>query len=504
MRRKLYVAVAVLLLLFVSRAPAIASNIAVNLNAEFFFSNDAPWANAAAQVDPVTGYTYWWGYNPGTYQVTWSGAKAPAISAGAGTFTVNGPGRGTLNLQFIKPGPGGDVFGLNAKGVSNLQILAPDAVAGTPFRKPFLDRVDSLVHGSVIRYMDWMRTNGSQVTNWSDRNTSLYQTTAAGVSYENIVALSNYTQSSPWINIPVRATDDYVRQLARTLKNTLDPSLQVHVEYSNELWNGAFGDQYQYNIAQANADPQYDHPGEWGRAAQRAAERLRQIDAIFKQEFGGSSRVVPEIGGFVANTYWGQTEIDWLKKKGVNLRADNYHMAIAPYVPGGEGELGLKGDETKDQIFQKLNDYLNNQVRTWVHDYKSMTDAVGIALDSYEAAAGSFYALSNPAEKSLLSTFYDMQDDPRMGQLYKDFVTVWNEESGGGLFNAYGLIGSDTQWGQWYLLDDVNATHGPKWDALMSFVNATGSAPLPEPSLVGAIGIASMAAAGRRRSRRAA
>src|SRR5260221_48851 len=201
MRRKLFVAVAVLLLLFVSQAPVNASNIAVNLNAEFFFSNAAPWANAAAQVDPTNGYTYWWGYLPGTYPVTWSGTGAPTIGAGAGAFTVTGAGQGTLNLQFIKPGPGGDVFSLNTNGVSNLQILSPDAVSGTPFRKPFLDKVDQLVHGSVIRYMDWMRTNASQVTNPPDRNTSPYQTTSAAVTYDDIAALSNYTQSSPWINI---------------------------------------------------------------------------------------------------------------------------------------------------------------------------------------------------------------------------------------------------------------------------------------------------------------
>lgn len=121
--------------------------------------------------------------------------------------------------------------------------------------------------------MDWMQTVGSNVSNWSDRNTSMYQTAAAGVDYANIVALSNYTEADAWINIPVKATDDYVRNLARYLKANLNPTLNVHVEYSNELWNG--GDQLQgtYNLLQARVDPMFNNKSDdTGKMAERAAE----------------------------------------------------------------------------------------------------------------------------------------------------------------------------------------------------------------------------------------
>src|SRR4051812_5649739 len=159
MRRNGLIAFAAFILFTVIARPAPAANIAVNLNTEEFWTSLAPWANAASQFDPSNNFTFWRGYTPGDYAVTWSGAGAPAIRGPKSSFTVTGAGKGVLHLAFDKTGPNGDIFSLGLNGVSNLQILSPDAVPGTPFRKPFLDKVDQLVHGSVIRYMDWMVTN---------------------------------------------------------------------------------------------------------------------------------------------------------------------------------------------------------------------------------------------------------------------------------------------------------------------------------------------------------
>jgi hypothetical protein len=39
-----------------------------------------------------------------------------------------------------------------------------------------------------------------------------------------------------WINIPAMANDDYVLNAAKLIKDNLDESVNVYVEYSNELW----------------------------------------------------------------------------------------------------------------------------------------------------------------------------------------------------------------------------------------------------------------------------
>lgn len=477
-----------------------APHIALNVDGQANYSFLAPWANIAGQFDPGNNSTYWTGYIDGDYKTTWSG-PAPTITGGHSYLTVTAPGQGIFHLAHDNPGPnGGGFFQLSLNGATNLNIQAPDAVPGTPFRKPFLDKVDRLVHGSVIRYMDWMQTVGSNVTNWSDRNTSMYQTAAAGVDYANIVALSNYTKADAWVNIPVKASDDYVRNLAKYLKANLNPTLNVHVEYSNELWNG--GDQLQgtYNLLQARSDPMFNNKSDdTGKMAERAAEKLRQSVEIFKQEFGGSTRLRPEIGGFIANPYWAQWQIDWLKGKGVNLTADNYRMAIAPYVPGSPTDLGENPGDSSTTIINKLTAFMNGPIKTWIQQNKGVADGAGIKLDSYEAAIGSFYGTTN------LQTHIDLQNDPRLGDLEKQFIAMWDQASGGGLYNAFGLVSPYSQWGQWGLLNDVNATGSVKWDAVSSLVAAqvgVGNPPnvgVPEPSMIGVLALSTLLGLRRRR-----
>jgi hypothetical protein len=45
--------------------------------------------------------------------------------------------------------------------------------------------------------------------------------------------------------MPHQASDEYVRQFALLVKEKLDPSLKVYIEYSNEVWNGIFA-QHRY------------------------------------------------------------------------------------------------------------------------------------------------------------------------------------------------------------------------------------------------------------------
>jgi hypothetical protein len=477
-----------------------APKIALNVDGQANYSFLAPWANIAGQFDPVNNTTYWTGYVDGNYQVTWSGAGTPSITGGKSTFTKTGANTGVFRLAHDNPGPnGGGIFYLNLNGTSNLQIMAPDAVAGTPFRKPFLDKVDRIAHGSVIRYMDWMQTVGSNVTNWADRNTGMYETAWSGVKYENIVALSNYAKADAWINIPVKASDDYVRQLAKFLKTNLSPTLNVHIEYSNELWNG--GDQLQgtYNLLQARADPMFaSRTDDTGKMAARAAEKLRQAVEIFKTEFGGSTRLRPEIGGFIANPYWSQWQIDWLKSKGVNLKNDNYRMAIAPYVPGSQNDLGEAPGDSATVIIQKMINFMNGPVKTWIQQNKGVADANGITLDSYEAAIGSFYGQTN------LQTHLDLQNDPRLGDLEKQFIQMWDAASGNGLYNVFGLVSPYSEWGQWGLLNDVNAAGSVKYNAVTSLiapqVGGSVGTGVPEPGTIGVLAIA--AVLGLRRPRR--
>jgi hypothetical protein len=152
----------------------------------------------------------------------------------------------------------------------------PTAIFTTPIQ-------DLVRKFSVIRYMDWTSTNWSQQVNWTDRtypdrasyNYDIYLNNygwqGRGGPWEYVVLFSNVTGTDPWINIPVNATDAYITNVANLFKygsNGITPysstqaspvypplrtGLHVYVEYSNELWYGAFSQQ-QANCTNAQND----------------------------------------------------------------------------------------------------------------------------------------------------------------------------------------------------------------------------------------------------------
>ena len=173
---------------------------------------------------------------------------------------------GTANFRIpgatiISSKPGEIVFQYNGTGSSqqimvsgidasnpptNIHLVRQDQVSlfqqGELFKPAFVDKVSQL---GTLRFMDWMQTNTTTIQNWSDRttmSTSSWATTAnnSGVPIEAMVALANEAHTNMWINIPTQAGDDYVRQMLTYVRDHLDPSLKVEVEYSNEVWNTNF------------------------------------------------------------------------------------------------------------------------------------------------------------------------------------------------------------------------------------------------------------------------
>ena len=454
-----------------------APEIALNVDGMAYYYPNSCWANIVHHFGwqaSINSYiSFLPGYISGDYQATWSGPNPNIWGDGNSYLQITGTGTGIFHLHHTTSNDNGGSYYVQLNGCTNFVVLAPDAVPGTPFRKPFLDKLAPW-RGSVIRFMDWMQTVGSPVVNWSDRclPSDPFRTGANGVAYEEIIALCNYLNVTPWINVPAMATDDYVHQLAQLYRNNLNPNLSVRIEYSNELWN--CGDQLQgtWNMLQARSDPQFTHTDDLGRSAQRAAERERQIIEIFKSEFGGNSRIIPTMGGFIVGNYYNSCEFDWLKSKGVNLTGDNWHIAIAPYCPGSPTDLGEVDGDDATAIFSKLYNFMNNSIKPWVQAAYSYCASNGVILDSYEAAVGG--SLTGTMN---LSTHLAMQYDPRIGQLQKDFITMWDRASGGGYYNVFGIASTYTQWGCWGLLEDLNATGSVKYDAVVSMMGAVAPPP---------------------------
>ena len=102
-----------------------------------------------------------------------------------------------------------------------------------PFHPYYLK---SLERYSVLRFMDMQKTNSRADVHWADRPHLEDRTYQAGVPLEHMILLSNVLGADPWFCMPHSANDDYVRQFAVLVLQTLRPDVTVYIEYSNEVF----------------------------------------------------------------------------------------------------------------------------------------------------------------------------------------------------------------------------------------------------------------------------
>ena len=162
----------------------------------------------------------------------------------------------------------------------------------------------------VIRYMDWMRTNGSKIQEWPQRPkvTDQTQGTPKGVAIEHAINLSNRLAADPWFCIPHLASDDYVREFAKLVKVRLDPGRKVYVEYSNEVWNRGF-EQSAHSVSKGKELKLSDNDRQAGFRYQ--AQRSLEVFVIFEEVFGGKDRLVRVLGVQWGNDWGSDQVVTW-------------------------------------------------------------------------------------------------------------------------------------------------------------------------------------------------
>ncbi len=437
--------------------------------------------------------------------------------------------------------------------VSNLHIVPqqyinPQTNTAPIFREEFLRKVSMF---SVLRMMDWQQTNSggldnlasppspfvdNRVVNWSDRvtTTSFSRTTTKGVPWEEIISLSNtfvrrdaqshvVSKKDIWINIPDRASDDYINGLGSLLKLTLDPAVNIYLEYSNELWNtGSDVDRWRRVLqdARANITPQGQYgvlvndgvdPNNDNRLiARQMAYKLTYFADMLKSIIDApntpvaASRIKPILAGQTPNSTFLQYSLDFLARRKYgdpatgnyqkgNLSNEIYGIAVAPYVGNdlgaaepnypdppipGDPDYATKltqynADRTTylNWLFPVLNAYIDGPLKDGIDAHKNMANDYNISLQSYEA--GQHLIARNPVQNIEINGGYkqDANRDPRMGDVYRHLLTMWAQESGGGVFSQFALISPYSSFGSWGLLEDLLQSTSPKWDV---FTNLLG------------------------------
>ncbi len=237
---------------------------------------------------------------------------------------------------------------------------------------------------TVFRFMDWGKTNNAVEahegkTRWEDR-VHKSNRVQRPMAYEWMIDLCNRTQRDMWVCVPHFADEDYMYQLACLIRDSLDPSLQCYVEWSNETWNGMFKQAHYCNeqAKKINLPPGTKWENNlWYRGQMYHAQQTYETFHQFEKAFGDQRhRLVKVIGGTTAHDF-AKTHIWAIEQPILNphgVKPDAY--SLAPYF--GNGLNGADADIVKQT--REANEKRLQRVA----DIKQSVEQAGLRLITYE------------------------------------------------------------------------------------------------------------------------
>lgn len=403
--------------------------------------------------------------------------------------------------------------------VRNITIIREDQLdlyeSGAVFNPDFLATLRGF---SGLRFMDWMQTNNSEISDWSERpKPNDYTYTRIGVPFEVMADLANTIGADAWVTLPHLANDTYFRNAAEMMKSELDPDRRTYVEFSNEVWNWQF---FQTAWAGDIAEQRWGAQDQWQQAyGMRAAQMAR----IWREVYADAShRMVAVLS----------THATWLGLEDQVLNAQSWQdedasnpapftlfdaYAITGYMYGGLGRedtadmvrnwlaeswkradsagraQGLTGDALRDYIEAHRYDHaftlaahevLNGAVsgqpegtiaylsdRIFSHHSQVAADH-DLQMIMYEGGTH-IVGLGPVQEDPELSAFFQAFNySSEMGTLYSHLMSEWAKVTDGP-FNQYTDVSQSSKWGSWgsqrYYGDD-----NPRWQTIRAFRDGPG------------------------------
>jgi hypothetical protein len=361
--------------------------------------------------------------------------------------TDSGSGGDGGPTTMANPAPGSKFFvgtnfwNIDWEGADDYFVPGTDFATTTNPWQPQL--LTDLAPYHVIRFMDWNMTNdtGNPQAHWATRK----QKTAAQnepVAFEWQIDLCNRTKKDYWLNIPHEATPDDWTKIATLVHDTLDPSLRVYVEFSNEVWNGGFP-QNGYAASQAAT---LKLPG--GDAAAYYVYASVRLYETFEGIFGkGSPRLVKVLAGQAAWTGPCTEHMKDLKDATINPKGtmpDAY--AIAPYF-SGTSISALKSSVP--------------DMSTWTSSHVDCVKGTGLPIISYEGGQDSYAAGGSGCDS--------LQSDPQMHDIYGTFLDGISGAGMKGPFMQYTHTGSC--WGLKNKTSDADSS-SPKYQGVVDWIAA--------------------------------
>lgn len=383
-------------------------------------------------------------------------AKAAAGLRSRITVAVN-PKDGQGSVRLLRTNP--------RNPVRNIRFILPgfeQTYRNQIFHPDFLKRWQGF---PVFRFMDWQKTNNSEQVEWADRPTpDMFSQAVRGVAVEYLVKLCNTQNVEPWFCMPHKASDDYVRQFATLVKETLKPTLKAHVEYSNECWNGIFA---QANWCQEQGRKLGLSNNDYEAQLRYYSRRSVEVFQIWEAVFGGKERLVRVLAAQSASPWTGTTIMDWQQ---ASKSADA--IAIAPYFGNRFGD-----PKTADRTAALSAGELIGELRADLAESRKQMQAYtaearkrGLRLFAYEG--GQHLVGYQGAENNdrLTKLFHAANRHPGMRDLYLQNLADWRD-AGGELFCAFSSMALSSKWGNWGLLENTaqDPATAPKYRAVREF-----------------------------------
>ena len=367
---------------------------------------------------------------------------------------------------------------------------------------------------ATLRFMDWQHTNHLPVTwpytyadllalpafEWADRATRADarwgNADRRGAPVEVMVELANILGAEPWFSMPVHASDDYVRQFARFVRDHLDPALTAHVEYGNEHWNSQFATGA---LVEARGLQQWPAANPYDARMNWHAKRTVEICDLWRAEWGGRAGQVDCVMGahndnpgltrytLMDCTLWRDDARNPHKGTACGSLVDS--LAIAPYFGGHVGQPANEATVTAwtQQADGGLNALFNElqnggtlpvsgsqgaiaEAMSGVAAHRQIANDYGLHLLAYEAGQHLAGVGSVTDNAAVVNLFKAANRDPRMGQLYSDYLAAWRT-NGGERAALYLSVGPYNKWGAWGLKEHQAQAASAKWDAVQAFLD---------------------------------
>ena len=383
--------------------------------------------------------------------------------------------------------------------VRNMRVLPLEDEKADLGHNPFLTEfLDFCRPFHSLRFMDWAATNGSLEEVWADRKMPTFYTMvgesgdaeglwgpkpagfirrlSGGVSIEVMLHLANLLQIDPWLCVPHRASDEYIDEYAKLVKERLDPRLKVYVECSNEMWNWGF-QQAQWMIRSRLAGELIERKGvrAWeSPSAATGTNHPERIGALFRRTFEhwekhwtgrDRQRLIRVCAVQAAWTEAAERTARWCYENG---GADV--ISPAGYVGPSDREYkkwSQRGEAlTVDELFTDMKAILERE-SALLRAQAALARKYGMGYVTYEG--GQHLQPESQSDQPYSRVLHAAQSHPGMYDIYIDNLRL-HSELGCDLFCAFASISEQgTRWGSWGAKAsyDQPLSEAPKMRALL-------------------------------------